>query len=73
MSDVIGYDGNAIAIGDRVELHPATDLWLRGARYGTVVRFSITDRERVSIMLDKRLYSGSADTFRKVTTERKGR
>lgn len=24
--------------GDRVELHPATDLWMRGARYGNVVR-----------------------------------
>jgi hypothetical protein len=24
--------------GDRVELHPATDLWIRGARYGTVVK-----------------------------------
>lgn len=23
--------------GDRVELHPATDLWMRGARFGTVV------------------------------------
>lgn len=23
-------------VGDRVELHPATDLWMRGARFGTV-------------------------------------
>lgn len=22
--------------GQRVELHPATDLWMRGARFGTV-------------------------------------
>ena len=22
--------------GDRIELHPATDLWMRGARFGTV-------------------------------------
>ena len=66
--DVIGYDGNAIAIGDRVELHPATDLWMRGARYGTVVKISITDRDRVKVMLDggERVYSGSADTFRHV-------
>ena len=26
------------APGDRVELHPATDLWMRGARYATVKR-----------------------------------
>ena len=24
------------SIGDRVELHPAHDLWMRGARFGTV-------------------------------------
>jgi hypothetical protein len=24
------------AVGDRVQLHPATDLWMRGARWGTV-------------------------------------
>lgn len=23
--------------GDRVELHPANDWWMRGARYGTVI------------------------------------
>lgn len=23
--------------GQRIQLHPATDLWMRGARYGTVV------------------------------------
>lgn len=32
-----GYDGNMILIGDRVELHPGTDLWMRGAKYGRVV------------------------------------
>lgn len=24
-------------IGDRVQLHPATDTWMRGDRYGTIV------------------------------------
>lgn len=24
-------------IGTRVELHPSTDLWMRGARYGVIV------------------------------------
>lgn len=23
-------------VGKRVELHPGTDLWMRGARYGTI-------------------------------------
>ncbi len=22
--------------GDRIEMHPATDMWMRGARYATV-------------------------------------
>lgn len=30
------YTLNDFTRGDRVELHPATDLWMRGARYGTV-------------------------------------
>jgi hypothetical protein len=25
-------------VGDRVELHPATDMWMRGARFGTVTK-----------------------------------
>ena len=28
--------GVGIKIGSRVELHPACDLWMRGARYGEV-------------------------------------
>lgn len=25
-------------IGDRVEIHPATDLWMRGARVGVIIK-----------------------------------
>jgi len=32
------YEANDFRPGDRVQLHPATDLWMRGARYGTVDR-----------------------------------
>jgi hypothetical protein len=35
-----GYDSCPVEHfreGQRIELHPATDLWLAGARYGTVV------------------------------------
>lgn len=39
MSDVdLDYTDNQVfKPGDRVELSPACDLWMRGARYGTVV------------------------------------
>lgn len=62
-----GYDGLGYGIGDRVELHPGTDLWMRGARYGIVVGMSLTERDRVRVKLDampERVFSGSADTFR---------
>ena len=36
--------------GQRVELHPATDLWMSGACYGTVVKVG---RTRVHVQLDK--------------------
>lgn len=38
MLTITDYEGNQVGIGSRVELHPATDLWMRGARYGTIDR-----------------------------------
>ena len=35
--------------GERVELHPATDLWMMGARFGEVVKVT---RTRVHVRLD---------------------
>jgi len=64
---VYGFDGNGYGIGDRVELHPCTDLWMRGARYGVVVGMSLTPNDRVKVELDARpgqVFAGSADTFR---------
>ena len=29
------------AIGERVELHPATDAWMQGLRFGTVLRVGV--------------------------------
>lgn len=68
MTTVYGYDGNGYSVGDRVELHPACDLWMRGARFGVVVGMSITPDDRVKVQLDKmpkRIFAGSADTFRR--------
>jgi hypothetical protein len=50
-----GYDGSIIREGTRVELHPGTDHWMRGARYGTIKRI---DPFGISIELDR------AGTFR---------
>jgi len=66
---VIGYDGNGYSVNDRVELHPGTDLWMQGARYGTVKGLSLTPNDRVKVELDKmpgKLFAGSADTFRRI-------
>ena len=35
--------------GDRVELHPATSLWMMGARFGTV---KVVGRKWVMVELD---------------------
>jgi len=67
METMTGYDGNGYSVGDRVELHPGTDLWMRGARYGTVVGRSQTARDRVRVNLDAipgRIFAGTEDTFR---------
>lgn len=65
----IGYDKKPYSIGDRIELHPACDLWMQGARYGKVIGSSLTINDRVKVKIDKlpkMKYSGSEDTFRKV-------
>jgi hypothetical protein len=64
-----GYDGSPLRVGDRIELHPATDLWMRGARFGTIVGLSCTPDDRVRVKLDrlpKGTFAGSAETFRRV-------
>jgi hypothetical protein len=64
-----GYDGNGYCVGDRVELHPATDLWMRGARYGTVESFWFRGTNRVSVRLDKlpgKVFVASPETFRSI-------
>jgi hypothetical protein len=66
-TDAYGYDGSAYTVGSRVELHPGTDLWMQGARFGVVTGMSLTPRDRVKVRLDKvpgRTFSGSAATFR---------
>ena len=37
--------------GDRIELHPATDHWMRGDRYGTIVYIAKTGS--IYVLLDK--------------------
>ena len=63
---VYGYDGLAYSVGDRVELHPGTDLWMRGARFGTVVNVTRPGSHKVGVILDHRpgkLCTGRADQF----------
>ena len=68
MTTLYGFDGNGYTVGDRVEIHPGTDLWMRGARYGVVVRTSLTPKDRVHVKLDKvrGIVAGTADTFQRI-------
>jgi hypothetical protein len=43
-------NGDTITVGDRVELHPATDAWMMGDRYGVVQKVGTT---RVQVKLDR--------------------
>lgn len=42
--------GGGFRVGDRVELHPGTDAWMRGDRYGTVEKLG---RKWVYVRMDK--------------------
>jgi hypothetical protein len=40
-------------VGDRVQLHPATDAWMRGLRYATVERVG---REHIHLVCDNGMH-----------------
>ena len=68
-----GYAGIPYEIGDRVELHPGTDLWMFGARYGEVIGTRSTPNDRVRVLLAQcldnrpnKLFTCSEDTLRKI-------
>ena len=63
------YDyGEPLSVGDRVELSPACDLWIRGARFGVV--HSVAKDGTVKLRMDhpqvKRLVKATPDLVRKV-------
>ena len=78
-----GYDGVTYTVGDRVEIHPSTQTWMIGLRYGTVkkirprtayevdINFWSMDQVRVEMDAYKGLLPharyGSVCTFRKVS------
>jgi hypothetical protein len=66
-----GYDSKIIRHGDRIELHPATDLWMRGVRYGTVVGTSLTPDGRIHVELDllRGTFAAHAGTLRSIEHE----
>ena len=46
----MGHTLKDFTVGQRVELHPRCDLWMRGARYGEVTK---VDGRFVTVRLDK--------------------
>ena len=63
-----GYDGSEYGVGDRIEIHPSTDLWMRGTRFGVVVRTSLTSEDRVHVRMDKikrHTFAGREDDFKR--------
>jgi len=60
-----GYNDKPYRIGDRVEMSPHFDLWMRGCKYGTVVGCSLTPNDRVHVLMDNdRKYFGKEDDWR---------
>lgn len=48
--DYYGYRVGDFKPGQRVELHPATDLWMSGVRFGDVTS---TGRVKVHVQFDR--------------------
>lgn len=47
---MMDYQLADFAVGQRVETHPATDAWIFGDRFGTVV---LVGRSKVTVHLDR--------------------
>jgi hypothetical protein len=60
-SRVNNQPGGTFHAGDRVEIHPRFDLWMRGDRYGTVVKDSKLGVYVLMDKLGKRLRYGRED------------
>lgn len=43
------YQLSDFTAGDRIQMHPATDYWMRGARFGEVVKVG---RAKLEVKLD---------------------
>jgi hypothetical protein len=41
---------NELKVGDRIEMHPASDAWMRGDRYGEVLKVG---KVLVTVKLDR--------------------
>ena len=67
-----GYDGAEYTIGDRIELHPGTDQWMMGAKYGVVIGTSITELDRIKIKLDNydKTFYTTEDNVRRILYDR---
>jgi len=65
MRTATGFDGNGFNVGDRVELHPRLDLWIRGARFGSVTSIG---KRRVKVLVDRtgRVMTADEKCFRRV-------
>jgi len=50
MNELTDFSVDFFRAGDRVQMHPATDLWMRGARYGTVI--GTRGKKNVRVKLD---------------------
>lgn len=54
MSSPFDYtDRQTFAIGDRIELHPSCDLWMRGARFGIITKIYGVAGSIIQIKLDR--------------------
>jgi hypothetical protein len=52
LPELLDYNGKPYQVGDRVEISPHFDLWMRGARFGTVIEWE-TGTMKIRVRLDR--------------------
>lgn len=59
-----GFDGAPVKVGDRVEMHPATEQWKSGERFGVVTKLLMGSPLRAVIRLGRRTIRADGIYFR---------
>lgn len=62
------YGSKFVKVGDRVEIHPSADLWMRGARFGTVTKVGAVVSVRMDHPQVRNLFKAKSEDLKVISS-----